>query len=239
MPIPEIDYDLLIVDVLPSTKRMPYWKIWIFNALSQIKRLHSIFKSYILGTQSLNWDSTVPYDYDTEIIYKYKVYKSSISNNLNNQPNINLDKWELVLNSHIGVNESGRYNYSKLTLEKALNRQFQHELNINSLVGFRQPDDPINPTNSDIYITNQTLLYHSFLVGVTEDESDYIGTLVSSGFVTLDEELTNETPYVFIVNIPSSVYSAINSNYTIADTIIRNFLDQYVITGTQYIIQTY
>lgn len=243
MDTPNIDYELFVEDYLPPSKRGPKWLGWTKTLLSQVKREFEILWAFFHGsTVTEYFDIGTSYGLDDEIIYKYQVFKSLADNNQGNVPDSTIQNpiyWQLILKSTIGALESSCYVAQKITLEWALNRYFRKEISDNFFPGFVQPDDPINPTNSTIYIENFVLTEPTLLVGWTEAESGVIGYSQSYGYITFDEQLTNASPFLFVVFIPTTVYSDIDIDPDIAETVVRQFLDDYIVLGTEYIIQTY
>lgn len=239
MPTPYIDFDQFAIEALPEPKRIPKFIAWTQGLLSQMTRLNFIFDSFRDGSVATYFDPLVSYSLNQDVIYLYKVYKSLSGGNLGNTPDISPDEWQLVQDIFIGAEERCRYTSGKLCLEWALNRYFYKELDDNGFPGFVQPDDPITPTDSSIFISYIDVEFPSFLVGIDESESSYIGSDGSTGWVTLSEDFTAESSYRFSVNIPALVYASINSNSDIADTIIKEFLGKYLAVGIFYDIVTY
>lgn len=240
MATPDIDFIEFGIEMLPPNKRIPNWMAWIYGCISQLYRLNNIFYRFINGTPAQYWNSSTTYPYDRDIIYDYKVYRSLVVGNINNQPDISQTQWQLVQNSFIGMKERGHYSYPRLTLEWVLNRYFKRFLTLNGYVGFVQPDSPTTPTHSSIYITNVTPLNATFLVAPTEIGCDSVSTNVSTGFVTNTEIFNTISTCQFNINIPSSVFTAIYpSSSIIAESIIRKIMDKYVIAGVYYNIVTY
>lgn len=242
MPTPDIDFEEYVInDELPEPRKTQNWIAWMKGLISQLVRLNFIFNSYRKGSTANYWDSSISYTLNQDVIYKYSVYKSLSDGNLNNIPDLesSFGVWQKVQDIFIGVEERARYTSSKICLEWVLNRYFFKELDDNGFVGFVQPDDPITPTNSSIYISYQVEQYPSFLVGLTESESHYVGSISSTGWVSEVEDFASITSYQFLVNIPSAVYTSINSDSDIADKVVREFLDKYVASGIYYDIVTY
>jgi hypothetical protein len=239
MATPQIDFYNAVVELLPPEKRLKKFMAWIRGLTSQMVRLYDIFYRYLWGSFSLAYSSSTSYAVDAEIIYKYKVYKSLVSSNLANTPDVSPNQWLLILNSFIGVYERSKIVPQKLVLEYILNRYFFKELTDNSFVGFVQPNSATSPTNSSIYISNVVPTYPTYLVGIDESSSDSVFDSGSTGYVTTAEVYSAASSYLFQINIPTAVYTSINSSAVIAETIVRQFLDTYVPAGIFYQIQTY
>lgn len=240
MNIPQIDYDIYAKQMLPPTKRAyPFWYAWVKALVSQSKRLNGIFSEYINGNTASYYNGSTVYNNGDEAVYNYQTYKSMVDGNTGNIPDQNTDKWLLISPSIIGTKVRTRFCYPKLTLEYALNLYFQKALTDNGFIGFKQPDSAIAPTPSDINITNVTPTYTSFFVFADDIQSDDVYLNDSTGAVFDGEIISGASTYEFNVNIPSAVYVSINATAAIADTIIRQFLDKYVVAGVTYNIVTY
>jgi hypothetical protein len=247
---PIVDFDVFAENMLPPTKRKPKWIAWMKAVMSQLKRLYNNFfglmtYSIIDATAPPFYDSSTVYTYDELVIFNYSVYQNMISPNQNNAPDLNSDptdenrKWDLVQNVFIGLNERSKYTFQRIVIEWALNHYFKKELNDNSFVGFVQPDNPITPTRSSIYIDSLPPVYNSFLsyTGDTPTSLSFNG--MSSAFVFTTEIYSTASSFQCQINIPSTVYTSINVDATIAEKIVRNFVDRYCISGIQYQIATY
>ncbi len=229
-----IDFDYFSLIVTPPNHRDNYFIAWIRGLYSQIKRKYKIFTEFCNGTTSTYWNVSTVYSFEQEAIIDYKVYKSLINGNVGNTPSSSPDSWELILDSPIGVYESATYSCKKLVLEFALNKFFIKQLLDNGFIGYRTPDSPLNPTNSDIYIQDFTPPVLSFVSFDTENGTSYSSDLTSDTGSFDVEILSGASTYFFKVFIPLSVYSSIGD-----ETIIRNFINQYVPPGLLYTIQTY
>lgn len=239
MQTPVVDFNALVLEQLPPNKRTPYWEQWMKALVSQIVRLYGILYSFVYGNISAYYDAGTSYGFDNEVLYNYQIYKSLVNNNIGNTPDMSPNSWQLVLRNFIGISERARYCCRTINLEWALNRYFKYQLSTNGYVGFVQPDDPVTPTNSSIYITTFVNPFPSFLIGDDELGSDQIGNDFSTGWITDDEIFTTQSSYLFIVHIPVTVYASINADPVIAEKIVRRFLDKYVISGIYYNIETY
>lgn len=237
--IPKIDFRLFGVFHLPPIKRMKRWIAYIKGMLSQNYRLNYIFEEYVRDSTAITWSSLTTYNIDQEVYYKFAVYKSLKNSNLNKQPDLNTDYWQKILDIEIGTEKRARFRYNKIVFEYALNKYFQKQLTANGYVGFKQPDDDVSPTNSDIYIIGNALSYPSFISGINESQSDSSLLNTSTRYSTYDEDFSTLYVYHFTIMIPTTVFASINSSANIAESIIRKFADKYVISAMIYDIQTY
>ncbi len=228
---PIVDIDNTVVQVLPFTKRITNWILFVQSVCYPIKWLYSVLKGFINGTYAGNYNVGITYNLGNQVIYNYGLWESLTSGNAGHTPNASPVWWLNVNNSFIGAMEVAHYGGSRLTLEWALNRYFQ--------TTFRQPNDPISPAHSDIYITHLTPVYTSFVSYTTETLTSDVYTNGDSGYSFISEVYAGEASYGFVVHIPVAVYIGINASSAIANTILRQFLDRYVVCGVQYIIVTY
>lgn len=223
MSVPSVDYNNLLENELPPHRRLPRFIALAKGFANYIIYLYNYFLSYINGSTANNYDAGVTYGVGAVVVYNYKVYESIQASNTGNAPDGSPLYWMEMLPYFRGATERSLYQASKVVFEYALNRYFQ--------TSFAQP-----PAISDIYIGDVAPTYPTFLVGLTEDESDSIGTTGSSGYITLSESFVTASSYRFIIYVPSALYSSLGSE---AEVIIRNFADKYAIVGTTYTIVTY
>jgi hypothetical protein len=240
MPVPLFDVNNYILDYIPRTKRKPYFVAWFKGLLSQIDRLNRIFNDYRNGSTDLGyWSNVISYSSGNRVRTLFGTFESLINSNLANDPLLDDGtKWIKVLNSFIGSDERISYTAQKLNMEYNLNRVFTGNGAI-----YRTPTS-INPgigylPLSDIYITNVVPAYTSFCIFSSESGSSAVYSGISSGFIFSTEVYGTFTTFRFAVNIPSAVYSSIDSNPAIAETIVRSVVDKYRLEGTFYDIITY
>jgi len=152
--------------------------------------------------------------------------------------------WVLRCASFIGATERASYTGNCIVLTAALNRQFG--------TTFRQPPWPApyggsgtwggggTGDGSDIYITNEEPIITSFVSSLTEATTSdvYLNGTGDTGVFDISVYNTGST-YNFIVNIPAAVYASINSNPTIANSIINGFLTPIVPAGITWSINPY
>lgn len=219
------------VENLPPSHRALRWVLWVKALVYPLARRMGLFVQYQNGTTALNYDGGTTYNTGDQVVFNYGVWESQQDGNTGNTPDVSPTRWQQVNTSFIGMNERSRYGGGRLNLEWALNRYFQ--------TTFRQPDNPITPTPSDIYITNDEPLYVSFVSFTTEPLTSNVYTTQTSDFVFTTEVYDTASSFRFIVHIPTAVYAAINADAGIAETIVRQFLDRYVASGVFYTIATY
>lgn len=231
------------VNHLPNYKRLPKWIQTIRGYLGALVWSDSVFRKYMNGSDDLSfYSSIVTYNKYDKIRDNYAVYESLKGSNLGN-PTSDEEWWFKVLDSSIGSLERATYNYRKLKLEFQLNHYFQQQLTENSFVGYQNPTS-IDPgigylPLSDIYIEYLPPAYLSLLAMDTFIEENTMFEVGAGFYMFEDLILGSATSYTFQINIPTAVYSSINVDPIIAETIVRKFVDRYIKTGTRYVIQTY
>lgn len=228
---PQADINILAVQNLPIDQRLKKWILWAKGLVYPLFWRMGLFVQYQNGTMVSNYSGAVTYDIGGQVKFNYAVWESLVNGNTGNIPDASSDYWIKVNDSFIGISESSRYGGGKLNLEWALNRYFQ--------TTFRQPDSDVSPTPSEIYITNTAPVYVSIAVGAASQELDTVSTVSGMTGIATDSIIGSATSYNFTVHIPAGVYAAINTDAAIAETIVRQFLDNYVVSGIQYIIVTY
>ena len=209
--------------LLPPDKRYNNTIAIIAALLSPLQWAHDLlFNSYYVGSSAPAY-APGTYNYQDEVIYNKQVYSSLIDNNTDAPTTSN---WILIQNNFIGVQERALYNGNKLILEYACNKEFS--------TTFRQPNDPVNPTPSDIYITNIAATLTGFRIGSTELGSSSVGASGASA------SIGGLTPFVYVnnftVNIPTALATALGANYV---AIVSSFVGQYAAASINFTISTY
>jgi hypothetical protein len=233
----DFDINANSVELLPPDKRYKKTIAFIQALLSPLQWAHdALFNSYYQGSAAPTY-SAGSYNFLNQVIYNKAVYLSLINENVDIPTTTN---WYKMQDSFIGLNERILYAGNKIILEYAINKEFGAVVNGNFIGVFRNPN-PTDPSGasdikSDIYITNSTPIVKGFLVGNTK--GGIVGITDSEIDVTANSNIyTNiigayTLPSIFTsnfqINIPTALYSFINSNATIANQIITNFVNQYI-----------
>lgn len=227
MSIYDANYYEIAANEVPPNKRLPVYLTWVFVLVSAMNWLHDvIFNVWKKGGESYPVYSAGTFDKYERVIYNKGVYESLIDSNTD-LPSVTTS-WIKLTDSFIGVDERILFGTSKLTLEYALNKWFFTE--------FRQPNFD-DTSISDIYIETNEVTTGFFRVGLIEDESTSIGTEQSSEPIGDDGALTIQ--YNFTIWFPTAVYSALDADSAVRESIVRSFADNYVPTGLFYNILTY
>ena len=208
------------VENLSPDKRYPNNITFLKSLLSSLQWLRDLFfGSYWDGSTAAQY-SPGSYKYLDQVRYQKKIYSSLINDNTDLPTTSN---WLLIQDNFIGLNERSKYNGQRIVLEYALNKEFDST--------FRQPQTPsgIGDTRSDIYITNLSSSVVGFLVGETT------GSAV--GQTTSDDKVGNNNTFIYLnnfqINIPIAIFATTN------EPGIRNFVNQYIPSGINYLIVTY
>lgn len=244
MFIPSNNPETTALNVLPFSKRVSLvtglvlkrWISWFKGISGEAVRQNKIFTDYINGSIYNFWNIAVTYNKGQRVNTKFGTFEA-LESNVGVFPQ-GSDKWMLLNKFIIGSIERTRFNGTRIVLEKALNHQFQKELSDNGLTGFKQPTSYSGTGQlplSDIYITTVTVVLSSF-VSFTDNGSDSFTINSGSNYSFTDETYSVDTTYNYNIHVPVSVSLTIGIEY---DKIIRNFVDLYNMTGTQYTIILY
>ena len=230
--MPTVDFNTTVVNLLPFAQRLAKWKIFAKSLVWGTQRDNVYFQYYTDGsTDSGYWSSLVPYDKGNLVRSIDGVFESLNDGNIGNAVT-DTTYWLKVLGSFIGANERVRYNGRKLTFEWALNRYFN--------TTFRQPDDPVTPTPSDIFIDNQPVVNSEFVMYTYPPGSSVMYPQSSAPkYMFFAPVYTSATTFQFNTNIPIAVFNALGANDPIRESIVRNFADKYCVSGTFYNVVTY
>jgi hypothetical protein len=217
----DFDINKASIEILPPDKRYKNNITLIQSLLSSLQWARDLFfSSYYEGSTADDY-SAGTYNFLDQVKYNKKIYSSLIDSNTDAPTT---DNWILVQDNFIGVKERVKYNGGKLVLEYALNKEFD--------TTFRQPANV-----SDIYITNLNPESVGFIVGEDEAHSSYVSEDTS------EKPIVFNLPFAYVknfqINVPSAVYAGIASTDTRRNSSIRNFVNQYIPSGLNYLISTY
>lgn len=228
MSIYDIDFDLAADRLNVPNKRKTRMTAFLKVLMKPLNWLHSIFfNDYVNGQTYAGWSSVITYSFGTIRTYNRANYYC-IKGNLNKQPDINPDYWYKLQDVYIGLNERVAYSAQKMIFEYALNQYFNS-----------------SPTAMpNIYITNTANLPNDIFV------YNYDFPYNDGGFYSYAYSVSNQTQfsyaygysiqeYSFEVFVPTAIFSALDSNPTYAENILRNYIDKYNTTSVKYKINTY
>lgn len=241
MPTPNINQEYIAVSMLPPSKRVSVktglklnkWIAMIKGISAANIWLYDIFYKFMNGSSYVTFSLLDTYNKGDRVQNSLGVYESLTSGNIGN-PLTDTNNWYKLLNNFIGANIRATFNFQRIVLEKGLNLEFN--------CTFRQPTSYSGTGQlplSDIYITEDNLTQFSIVCypAITNTNSLF---LTPSGYYSFDSlRLGVASTYKFVVNIPVAKYTDIDANSTIAEKIVRTFVDRYRFIGVQYRIQTY
>jgi hypothetical protein len=235
MPVPVVDIDELAVSMLPSEQRLPYWEIFAKAEASPYKNLYTLFTYYMQGSTDMGyWDVAASYSKGDVVRMLSGVYVSKTNSNTGNAVT-NATYWLKVLNSFIGATERAKCTGRYLAMTWILNRAFG--------TTFRQPPYPSpyggSGTFSDIYITTDAIVRTSFTMYPGAAASSKMYPTFSTGWLFEPPAYAAELSFKFTVHVPVAVYTALGSSAAIRESVVRNHVDKYNVTGITYTVATY
>lgn len=235
----------LVADTLSPQNRRNRFLAWLISLCYPLQWMaDAIFYIYLDGVLYPFYDGSTTYIQGDRVIdLDNAVYESRVTQTgvqpKDNWSNIDLlIGWIKVSDDYRGCRERLKYNGQKLTLEYALNKYFR--------TVFRQPDDVVNPTNSDIFIDENAITPGFFLVqdgtngSIIQDDND--NSFVNDFIFDDSTAVAINTRTIWIPESGGSpypgFYSSINYDGQGINR-IRSFVDKYNIAGVLYNVQTY
>lgn len=223
MAIYDIDFAKFTANMLPPDKRFSKMIAWVKIITYPLQYLVNLwFDSYRVGSVAPYYSALATYNKYDQVIYNKIVYESLIDSNTTIPTTV--ANWKVVQQNFIGLFERIKYNGQKLVLEYALNKWFG--------TTFRQP-----PSVSDIYISNNTIGIPVFRSGNIELISSSVSNSSSSEYVVNAYSITVQ--FNFDINVPVTVYNALDPAMVNNESIFRAFADKYIPSGLTYNIVTY
>jgi hypothetical protein len=221
-----INTDNFAINFLPSKKRLPVYSAFARVLLKPLQILYStMFGTFKNGNNAANWSNATAYVVGNQVKYIDKaIYQCWVAHT--NKIPTDTAYWFKIQDKFVGIEPRMKYNAHHLLFEWALNEWFGTTF-VNT------------PGASDIYITNNSIIDTAFWVGITESESSVVSynNVDISGWI--QAENLNNTVYYFTINVPTSVWTALDTDPTNRDKIISTFADNYVYAGINYDITTY
>ena len=216
-----LDVNQNIVDNLRPDNRTTVMKAWLFALMGAFKWFVDLYQDVYLGGSAAYsaYNAGTTYAAGDRVIYQFAVYESQADSNTG-EALTDTDWWVLVVADWIGVAERRLYDSTKLRLEYALNKRYG--------TTFAQP-----PSNSDIYITKNTVNIKSFVSFATEEGTSAVYSNRTDNYSFDDTYFTLQ--YAYTINFPAATYAAVTGG----EAAIRQFVDKYNIAGTNYEIDTY
>lgn len=214
----------------PPSKRTAWITAFLSSCLKPLQWLRDlIWGDYLNGSGAAFWN--VGTSYPTAGIrvnyFDKAVYETTVAGTPIGTLPINTDYWYRVSDSFLGAKQ---------------------RLNSNGQTWILQGNDPTGNAGGllnkwfridfapFIYIQTNNIVSNFFYVGATEAESSTVGAMDSSGFIRNVNPSTGL--FDFTLKVPSIFYASLGSPSE-ADSILRSFLDQYILAGINYNITTY
>lgn len=210
--------------------------LFVLGCIYTIKQRFGFFTAFQSGDPQIPYNSATTYALGDPVQYNFATWESLQDGNTGNTPAEDSIYWIKRNNSFIGVDERCKYTGRRLTLTWALNKQFG--------TTFRQPPWPddaytTGPAWPDIYITLDTPVIRTFVVGVTDSECSEVGEFDSTGYVSEIEDYGTASTFAYIIHFPVGVYSALGPAADSREAVVRQFVDKYNLAGFTYTIETY
>jgi len=221
-----INTDNFAINFLPSKKRKTIFVAFAKVLLKPLQILYNtIFGTFKNGNTAADWSNATAYVVGQQVKYVDKANYQCWVAHTNKIPT-DTAYWFKIQDKFVGIEPRMKYNAQHLLFEWLLNEWFGTTF-VNT------------PGASDIYITNNTVIDTAFWVGITESESSVVSynNVDISGWI--QAENLNNTVYYFTINVPTSVWTALDTDPTNRDKIISTFADNYVYAGINYDITTY
>lgn len=221
-----INTDNFAINFLPSKKRKTIFVAFAKVLLKPLQILYNtIFGTFKSGNNAADWNNATAYVVGNQVKYIDKANYQCWVAHTNKIPT-DTAYWFKIQDKFVGIEPRMKYNAQHLLFEWLLNEWFGTTF-VNT------------PGASDIYITNNTVIDTAFWVGITESESSVVSynNVDISGWI--QAENLNNTVYYFTINVPISVWTALDTDITNRNKIISTFADNYVYAGINYDITTY
>lgn len=218
----DINTDPLAYELMPVEHRDDNTTSLVKALLKAMQWVQNIFfDQYRKGVTYLPY-SPGTYNQHDLVLYERKLYVSLEGSNTSLPTDTT--KWSIVLQNHVGMNQRILADGSKIKLEYYLNNLYQ--------TTYRQP-----PNIPDIYVETNTVEPSVFFVGYTEDESSAIGYDGSDDYIV--ESYVVSTQKMATIWFPLAVYTAIDSDSTKREGVVRSIIDKIITQGITYNINTY
>jgi hypothetical protein len=224
----DIDYNDLVFNLTPQTRRKPRFISWFLSLLAPQKNVSDFFFDVYVGGQTYPYyDPLTPiYAIGTRVTYLGGVYEAT-TNVVGTRVPTDRRYWKIILNDFRGVNERVRLNSQKILLEFTLNKWFN--------TTWLQPNDPFNPTRPEIYVDSNLTDNQVLTSYYTENAESNVYYYDSLTYAYVLNSYTFNQP-AFSIFVPIAFYTGLGLD---AELQIRAIADKYVIAGITYDIQTY
>jgi len=224
----DIDYNDLVFNLTPQTRRKPRFISWLVSLLAPQKNVSDLFFDVYVGGQTYPYFNpfVTSYPKGTRVTFLGAIYEAQRVVTGGALPT-DTNYWSVIVADYRGVNERVRYNSQKLLLEFILNKWFN--------TTWAQPDDPINPTRPEIYIDSNLTDNQVLTSYFNENAESNVYYYDSLTYAYVLNNYTFNQP-AFSIFVPLAFFTALGVD---AELQIRAIADKYVIAGITYDIQTY
>jgi hypothetical protein len=215
-----IQFSLIWEKLYPPHLRKALHLAWGTVIVAPLQSLRDlIFNEYANGSFAPKYDNATAYVVGDKV-YLNRVLYQCIDATTGNAPT-NTTYWKILLDNRIGIRERIKYNSRKIVLEYGLNRWFE-----------------IPAADPQIYITNNTIYGTAFILGQTGEYSSAMARSSTHQLYYLGNSYTYRSD-AFTIYVPIAVFTALASNNTDRENIIRTFANNYVLSGMTYSCVTY
>ena len=224
-----VQFDIVAEQISPPIVRKPSYIAWITVLVSVIQGLWDrIFNLYVLGSTAAAYDPAVTYVVDDRVLFTDRgVYKCILSTTGNAPTNIVY--WIKDSDNYIGARERVMYNSQKILFEWALNRNFMWP--------HIYQNYPLHSTG--IYIENTPILSNAFLMA----NSGQLSSVLVNKSLYAQAWLINTPNFsfhsCFTIWVPYALWTPMGISDAERENIVRNYADDYVISGIQYSVLPY
>jgi hypothetical protein len=221
-----INTDNFAINFLPSKKRLPVYSAFARVLLKPLQILYStMFGTFKSGNNSANWSNATAYVVGNQVKYIDKaIYQCWVAHT--NKIPTDTAYWFKIQDKFVGIEPRLKYNAQHLLFEWALNQWFGTTF-VNS------------PGDSDIYIVGNALAQSAFYVGGNETNSSLAVKLNGEAVSFIQAENLANSSIEFNIYVPVAVWTALDTDATNRDKIIRQIADLYVYGGINYEIIAY
>jgi hypothetical protein len=218
----------------PPKRRTSKMLAWVKTLLYPLQVLYdTMFGTYKDGNTAADYDNSTTYAIGDQVKYTDKAIYQNYVSSTGVLPT-NTSYWFKVQDNFVGIEPRMKYNSQHIVLEWALNEWFGTTF-VNT------------PSDSDIYIINNTNSDTTFWVGAVENESSLVVANNADIFGWIQAEDISQSFNYFTIFVPIAVANALTSEApdsvpnisTNRANIIKKLADTYVLAGITYNVETY
>lgn len=220
---------------MPPLLRQPTEIAWNTSLAYPLQNDNSLFVEYITGSTYPVFTATTTYSPGNRVIYSNDAIYENLTGSTGVYPDVasGLTTWLQINSTFIGAEERSCYNSQKITLEYALNREYQ----ILPFISNQLTWTGANHTNQ-IYIANNKVKNNRFIMG---NSGIYSSTMSITGYVELVQNgdwmgrtYTGNTLYDFTVWVPNlTLYPNIDNSS------VYQYTSNYILAGIMFSVSGY